>query len=698
MIDPFLLSIFWVTLVALNGAISLKLALMYRKDYDKRKLMFIIGLLLTSQTYIVVMQGINSTPLMRRVFEWCPLPLVFAFLFSIFSDRFNLNPSKCYKIFLGVVAITIGLFFVPLPFPSMLILFPAVFFSLILAFVQYLKQFDLSSVTLMLSLPGFGIYYMGIYQELPELAIFSAFVGTTFILLSFEVAKKQIGVTFSPLVLQEKLETARENFSVLFNLLPDPAVIIDHLGNFLEVTDSVTKATGLSREEFLGTNFVNLPIITKKSKAKMITNLAKRMVGITIEPYEIEIHRKDGKTLFFEINASKIDYEGNAANLVVFRDLTERRLLINSLAEQEERFSDITNNTGDWIWEINCEGEFVYTNLCVEKIIGYTREEIIGKNFADFLLPSYRRFALAFLQKRKNKKENFVYESRCWHKSGKVVVLDTRAVSILDESGTVVGYRGVIRDITEKMEMQEKLLKSERLAAVGELATMVAHDLRNPLQSIATAMYCLEKVIPDENSEKAKKLVARVKNSLSYSDKIVRELLDYSAKIKLDVTKTTPSALVSKALSTITVPSGVKLINNAKDKPTIHVDVNRIRRVCVNIISNAFDAMPQGGTLTISSETVNENLEFSFSDTGKGMTQKQIDKLMVPFYTTKAKGMGLGLAISKRIIEAHNGKIVVDSTVNEGTTFILVLPLQKHEKPVASAQNKPQPLEQVPAN
>ncbi|MDG6223818.1 MAG: PAS domain S-box protein [Candidatus Bathyarchaeota archaeon] len=687
MIDSFLLSILWISLVGLNGLISVRLALMYRKDYDKRKLMFIIGLILTSHAYLASLQGINSSPLMRRVFEWCSLPLVFAFLFSVFNDRFNLDLSKCYKIFLGLVTVTIGLFFIPLPFPSMIILFPGVIFSLILAFTQYTKQFDLSSVTLILSLPIHGVYYMGMYFELPELAIFSAFIGTTFVLLAFEVAKTQTGITSSPLLLQQKLETAQTNFSVLFNLLPDPAVIIDHRGNFLEITDAVTDATGLSREEFIGTNFVNLPIISKKSKARMITNLAKRMIGLTIEPYEIEINRKDGKKLFFELNASKIEYDGKAGNLVLFRDLTDRYNLINSLAEQEERFSDIANNTGDWIWEVDQNGKFVYTNSCVEKIIGYTSEEIIGKRFIDFLLPNYRESSIAFLNEPIKKKESFVFEARCFHKSGQVVVLDTRAVSIFDESGTFVGYRGVIRDVTEKIEMQEKLVKSERLAAVGELATMVAHDLRNPLQSIATAMYCLEKVIPEEKNEKAKKLVATVKDALSYSDKIVRELFAYSSKINLEFTKTKPRELIRKALLTINIPSNVEFVNRTQDKPVVFVDANKIRRICVNIISNALDAMPDGGTLTVSCITVNENLELSFSDTGIGMTPEHIKKLMNPFFTTKAKGMGLGLAISKRIAEAHHGTITVISEIGKGTTFTLVLPIKKPQVTTQSSND-----------
>jgi len=199
--------------------------------------------------------------------------------------------------------------------------------------------------------------------------------------LTSKVAKKQTGTASSPIVLQQKLDTAKENFSILFNLLPDPAMIIDKSGNFLEVSDSVTKETGYTKEEFLETSFLKIPLLSTKSKAKVVKNLAKRMMGLNVAPYEVKIIRKDGEKLRFEINASKIEYKGKAADLVLFRDLTERNKLIKSVAEKEERFRDITNNTGDWVWEVDNQGRYVYTNLCVKEILGYKPEEIFGKNF-----------------------------------------------------------------------------------------------------------------------------------------------------------------------------------------------------------------------------------------------------------------------------------------------------------------------------
>ena len=237
MIAPFLSSIFWATLFVVDVFISARLALMYRQDFDIRKLMFIIGLILTSLTYVVAIQGIGSSPLSRRVLEWCPLPIMFAFIFSIFNDRFNPNLIKYYKIFLCIVAVTVSLFFIHLPFPSALILLPGVTFTVILAFYQYTKNFDIASVILALSMPSYTICYLALYQNLTELAVFAAFISKAFLLLAFQVAKKQTRIASSPLLLQKKLDVAKENFSILFNLLPDPALIIDKKGNFLELTD-----------------------------------------------------------------------------------------------------------------------------------------------------------------------------------------------------------------------------------------------------------------------------------------------------------------------------------------------------------------------------------------------------------------------------------------------------------------------------
>jgi len=130
----------------------------------------------------------------------------------------------------------------------------------------------------------------------------------------------------------------------------------------------------------------------------------------------------------------------------------------------------------------------------------------------------------------------------------------------------------------------------------------------------------------------------------------------------------------------VLVPEKVKILDHLSDEPHLKVDPDKIKRVFVNLIKNAIDAMPNGGKITIENKTVNGNLEISFADTGTGVCDEILPKLFSPLLTTKAQGMGFGLAICKRLIEAHQGKITVNSVKNKGTTFTVTLPIEPKPK------------------
>ena len=157
-----------------------------------------------------------------------------------------------------------------------------------------------------------------------------------------------------------------------------------------------------------------------------------------------------------------------------------------------------------------------------------------------------------------------------------------------------------------------------------------------------------------------------IENNVVNSNKIINDLLDYSGNINLDVlSKATPKSLVAASLAMINLPSNFQLLDLTQDAPEIAVDVFKIKRVFVNIIKNAVDAMPDGGERTIKSEVEEDTLGISFIDTGPGIALDEQKKLFQPLHTTKAKGMGFGLAICQRIVEAHGGKIKVMSMFGE---------------------------------
>jgi signal transduction histidine kinase len=226
----------------------------------------------------------------------------------------------------------------------------------------------------------------------------------------------------------------------------------------------------------------------------------------------------------------------------------------------------------------------------------------------------------------------------------------------------------------ELMEAQDKLLKAERLAAIGEIAAMVGHDLRNPLTGIAGATYYLKMKSGSKRDKKSREMLEIIEKDVEYSNKIVNDLLDYSREIHLESKKTTPKSIVRDALSLVRMPHNIQLSDFTQNEPVINVDVEKMKRVFVNLIKNAIDAMPKGGKLTITSRRKDDQLEMMFIDTGTGMAKKVMQKLWSPLFTTKARGMGFGLPICKRIIEAHGGSISVESKEGKGTRFEVTIP------------------------
>jgi signal transduction histidine kinase len=223
-------------------------------------------------------------------------------------------------------------------------------------------------------------------------------------------------------------------------------------------------------------------------------------------------------------------------------------------------------------------------------------------------------------------------------------------------------------------ESQEQLLRAQRMAVIGELAGMVGHDLRNPLTSIGGAAYYLKRHLAG-TPRRTMEMLDLIENNISLSNKIINDLLDYSREVKLDLTDNDPKTIVRLALSCIQIPKDIQLITMLEDHPRFRADSEKLRRVFLNMVKNAIDAMPGGGKLTLACTADGDQVIFRISDTGVGMSEETIRKVWTPLFTTKAKGMGFGLPICKRFVEAHEGSITVKSALNKGTTFIVALPI-----------------------
>jgi len=231
------------------------------------------------------------------------------------------------------------------------------------------------------------------------------------------------------------------------------------------------------------------------------------------------------------------------------------------------------------------------------------------------------------------------------------------------------------KEIAEREKMQEQLVRQEKLVVLGQLAGGVGHELRNPLGAIKNAVYFLNMVLEKPEPE-VKESLEILDKEVARSEIIISSLLDFARTKPPKKRKININERVREAMSHIAVPHNVKAVDQLSDTlPTVLVDPDQLDRVFENIILNAVQAMPEGGQLTLRSETPSpEWVTVSVTDTGVGISEDKMQKLFEPLFTTKAKGIGLGLAVSRTLTEVNGGVITAQSEEGKGSTFTVKLP------------------------
>ena len=284
--------------------------------------------------------------------------------------------------------------------------------------------------------------------------------------------------------------------------------------------------------------------------------------------------------------------------------------------------------------------------------------------------------------------------------SGALRYRQVSSAPVRDNEGNIVGSVSVVRDITELKQLQNRLQKhtedleklveertkqlkeSERLAAIGATAGMVGHDIRNPLQAITSDVYLLKTEIvsmPESEDKKSlKESLDGIEKNIDYINKIVADLQDFARPLTPHSEEVDLIQIVDEFLSKDGMPENVKV--SVKVEPEaikVVADSSYLSRIIYNLVTNAVQAMPKGGKLTIDVFKEASDVVLSVKDTGEGIPETAKSKLFTPMFTTKSKGQGFGLSVVKRMTEALGGTITFESQEGKGTTFIVRLPPQK---------------------
>lgn len=529
---------------------------------------------------------------------------------------------------------------------------------------------------------------------------------------------------------------SRQKFEKLFMNNPEAAAYAGSNFIVLEVNPRFCELFGYSSEEVKGKRLEELILPEDKIKeADMFSEKAKK--GYV--DHDTVRKRKDGSLVHVSISAAPITIKGQFVGCVVlYKDITKRVQMENTLRRQRD-IAIILSGAGDLnealnrlldnlleIEEFDCAGFYLIDkdtgtlNMIVHRGLSNSFMKKVGHLSADTLYakvvmegkPVYQKTSDFPQPIRKDLESEGILMVAIVpiHFKGEVIgnlnlashtnnKISAFTKHILETVGAQIGdaivrlrmekklqeYSEHLEELVEKRtkqlrETQQQLLKAERLAAIGELAAMVGHDLRNPLTGIAGAVYYLKMKLGSKIDKKTKEMLELIERDVEYSNKIISDLLDYSREIRLELTETTPKSLIKEALTLLDIPENVQIEDLTVNKPKITVDVQKLKRAFINIIKNAVEAMPNGGALTITSKESNGNVEITFADTGVGMTKEVMEKLWTPLFTTKAKGMGFGLSICKRVVETHGGEISVESTLGKGTTFKVTLPIKPKTK------------------
>ena len=373
-------------------------------------------------------------------------------------------------------------------------------------------------------------------------------------------------------------------------------------------------------------------------------------------------------------------------------------------AERTSRLlAAIVESSEDAIIGKNMNDMITSWNKGATHLYGYTEKEALGKNISIIVPPEHGPELIMITNKVTNDQKVEHFETIRKRKDGVLLPVLLSISPIKDSDGKIVGASAIAHDITERKrleellkkyneelekkveertyelrESQDKLVRSEKLAIVGKLASSVAHELRNPLGVIKNVVYYLGMLDQTKDNPEVKENLDIITQEIDNSDKIITDLLDFSrAKTPVFLPENI-NLIIKEVLDRIRIGPEIELILGLKDGlPNIEVDALQMHQVFYNLIKNALDAMEKGGKLTVMTAMRGEFIEVTLSDTGSGIPKENITKIFEPLFSTKTKGTGLGLSVCASLVERHNGKIEVESEVGKGTTFIVKLPVKR---------------------
>ncbi|MDQ4080613.1 MAG: PAS domain S-box protein, partial [Gemmatimonadota bacterium] len=464
----------------------------------------------------------------------------------------------------------------------------------------------------------------------------------------------------------------------LFETATDAIFTLDARGVFTSANLATCQITGYGRDELLGRDIELL--LDEDEKGAVKVHFKEALAGAP-QRYECHFYRQDGERRVASVTNTPIQRGNTVVGILgIARDLTADRAREEALVRSEARYLRLVESASDAIFTIDADGRITSVNRALERAIGRSRGELYGMRFIDVIEASDRGAVWAHyeatLQGERVRGEIRYRDAQNALRVGSVTMTP------IVEDGRVTGCLGIVRDMTEERTLAEQLLQREKLAAVGQLVSGVAHELNNPLAGImafSQLMLAMSGATPDQQDA-----LVTIHKEAKRAAKIVSNLLIFARQRHPERTEADLNQVMQDtvelrryALRTHQIEVDMDL---DPDLPLTWADAFQLQQVILNLLTNAEQALKNHDgekRITLRTRRQGELIVASVGDTGPGIPPDELDQIFNPFFTTKpvGEGTGLGLSISDAIIREHGGQMRVSSRAGAGAVFIVELPI-----------------------
>ncbi len=431
------------------------------------------------------------------------------------------------------------------------------------------------------------------------------------------------------------------------------------------------------------------PLVTESGEKRWIQtdkvpyrDEAGNIIGVIVFALDITERKKAEEALHkahaeLELRVQERTAELRHANTVLQEQIAERKCMEAALRRSEERYRALYEDNPSMCFTVNTNGTILSVNRFGAEQLGYEVAELLGKSVLNVFYEEDKLFVQRDLTAcLENPKQTFHWEVRKVRKNGSLLWAREAARAVQDANGKTMVLI-VCEDITETKNLRQRAERMERMAALGQLSTTIAHEIRNPLGSISLNFQYLtgRLEIPDPH----KKTFRSIEQGIARIQTIINGILDFARPVPLALKKTNLHKVLDSSLNSAKHELEQAGIRLEKSYQAAHrhvlIDANLMGQVFVNLFLNAKDAMAPGGQLRIHTASNEKSIAVQIADTGKGIPPEHLEKIYDPFFTTKTDGTGLGLAVVARILEQHQAQIAAESKLGCGTKFIITLPL-----------------------